>query len=161
VISTTRPRDSARLWVRSALTAVLDNGDDYLDSDVAAEAIAAAALVASQLRGGTKVTSASTPDFVLAGGRLELADDVPDLAVQALDRIVGEDSEWRELSERHRAAQRQQEQDQLPAAPDSEIADLTEDQINAIVDELGGMVTALREAAPKTNWRSTATSGYA
>ena len=83
--------------VRSALTAVLDNGDDYLDSDVAAEAIAAAALVASQLRGGTKVTSASAPDFVLAGGRLELADDVPDLAVQALDRIVGEDSEWREL----------------------------------------------------------------
>jgi hypothetical protein len=60
--------------VRSALTAVLDNGDDYLDSDVAAEAIAAAALVASQLRGGTKVTSASAPDFVLAGGRLELAD---------------------------------------------------------------------------------------
>jgi hypothetical protein len=78
--------------VRSALAAVLDNGDDYLDSDVAAEAIAAAALVASQLRG-----YASAPDFVLAGGRLELPDDVPDLAVQALDRIVGEDSEWREL----------------------------------------------------------------
>jgi len=83
--------------VRSALTAVLDNGDDYLDSDVAVEAIAAAALVAAQLAGGTKVTSSYAPDFVLEGGRLDLADDVPDLAVRALDRVVGEDSEWREL----------------------------------------------------------------
>jgi hypothetical protein len=85
--------------VRNALTAVLDNGDDYLDSDVAVEAIAAAALIASQLPGGTKITSPYAPDFVLEGGKLELADDVPALAVRALDRVVGDDSEWRELWE--------------------------------------------------------------
>jgi len=83
--------------VRSALTAVLDNGDDYLDNDVAVEAIAAAALVASQLPGGTKITSSYAPDFLIEGGRLELVDGVPALAVRALDRIVGDDSEWREL----------------------------------------------------------------
>jgi hypothetical protein len=85
--------------VRSALTTVLDNGDDYLDSDVAVEAIAAAALVASQLPGGTKITSAYAPDFLLEGGSLELVDDVPALAVRALDRIVGDNSEWHELWE--------------------------------------------------------------
>lgn len=103
---------SIRVRAREATTAVMSRppcggvrrsrpgcawDHDYLDSDVAAEAIAAVAVVASQLRGGTKVTSASASDFVLAGGRLELADDVPDLAVQSLDRIVGEASEWREL----------------------------------------------------------------
>jgi Domain of unknown function (DUF4259) len=85
--------------VRSALTAVLDNGDGYLDGDVAVEAIAAAALVASQLPGDTKIASSYAPDFLLEGGSLELVDDVPVLAVRALDRIVGDDSEWRELWE--------------------------------------------------------------
>jgi hypothetical protein len=85
--------------VRRALTTVLDNGDDYLDSDVAVEAIAAAALIASQLPGGTEITSSYAPDFLFEGGRLELADDVPALAVRAMDRIAGDDSEWRELWE--------------------------------------------------------------
>jgi hypothetical protein len=47
--------------VRSALTPVLDNGDDYLDSDLAAEAIAAAAIVASQLPGSAAITSSYAP----------------------------------------------------------------------------------------------------
>ncbi|MCW2690338.1 MAG: hypothetical protein JWR37_5228 [Mycobacterium sp.] len=47
--------------VRSVLTAVLDNGADYLDSDVAVEATAAAALVASPLPEGTKITSSYAP----------------------------------------------------------------------------------------------------
>ena len=85
--------------VRGALTAVLDNGDDYLDSDLAVEAIAAAAIVASQLPGGARITSPYAPDFLLEGGKLEVPDDLPALAVQALDRIVGDDSEWRELWE--------------------------------------------------------------
>jgi hypothetical protein len=85
--------------VRSALTAVLDNGDDYLDSDLAVEAIAAAAIVASQLPRGARITSPYAPDFLLEGGKLEVPDDLPALAVQALNRIVGDDSEWRELWE--------------------------------------------------------------
>jgi hypothetical protein len=83
--------------VRGALTTVLDNGDDYLDSRLADEAIAAAAIVVSQLPGGARITSPYAPDFLLEGGKLEVPDDLPALAVRALDRIVGDDSEWREL----------------------------------------------------------------
>jgi hypothetical protein len=85
--------------VRGAFTAVVDNGDDYLDSDLAVEAIAAAAIVASQLPGGAAITSSYAPDFLLEGDSIEVPDDVPALAVRALDRIVGDDSEWRELWE--------------------------------------------------------------
>ena len=85
--------------VRGAFTAVVDNGDDYLDSDLAVEAIAAAAIVASQLPGGAAITSSYAPDFLLEGDSIEVSDDVPALAVRALDRIVGDDSEWRELWE--------------------------------------------------------------
>jgi hypothetical protein len=82
--------------VRGAFTAVVDKGDDYLDSDLAVEAIAAAAIVASQLPGGAAITSSYAPDFLLEGDSIEASDDVPALAVRALDRIVGDDSEWRE-----------------------------------------------------------------
>ncbi|GAA0384962.1 hypothetical protein GCM10009530_39850 [Microbispora corallina] len=51
--------------VRGAFTAVVDNGGDYLDSDLAVEAIAAAAIVASQLPGGTAITSSYAPDSLL------------------------------------------------------------------------------------------------
>jgi hypothetical protein len=34
---------------------------------------------------------------VLEGGRVEVADDVPAIAVRDWDRIVGDDSQWREL----------------------------------------------------------------
>ena len=85
--------------VRSAFTAVLDNGDDYLDSDLAVEAIAAAAIVASQLPGGAAITSSYAPDFLLAGGSVEVPADVLALVVPALDRIVEDNSEWRELWE--------------------------------------------------------------
>jgi hypothetical protein len=83
--------------VRDALTAVLDNGDEYLDRDLADEALAAAALIAAQRPGGAPVTTAYAPDFILAGGRLELTGDMPALAVKALNRILAEESEWREL----------------------------------------------------------------
>jgi hypothetical protein len=85
--------------VRGAFTAVIDDGDGYLDSDLAVEAIAAAAIVASQLPGGAAITSSYAPDFLLEGGSIEVPADVPALAVRALDRIAGDDSEWRELWE--------------------------------------------------------------
>ena len=85
--------------VRDALAAVVDDGDAYLDSSLADAAIAASAVIASQLPGGVPLTSAYAPDFLLEGGRLIVPADVPALAVRALDRILAADSEWRELWE--------------------------------------------------------------
>src|SRR5439155_7137373 len=85
--------------IRRVLTAVSEHGDDYLDSDIAVEAIAAAAVVASQLRGGPAVNSPYAPKFLAEGGTVEVPHDVPQLALRALDRIVGQDSEWRALWE--------------------------------------------------------------
>ena len=97
------PRRRAGM-LRSAFTAVLEHAaggedDGYLDSDLAVEAIAAAAVVASQLPGGAPVTSSYAPDFLLEGGSIDVPDDVPALAVRALDRVVAEGSEWLELWE--------------------------------------------------------------
>lgn len=92
------PEQRAAL-IRDALIRVAEHGDEYLDSSLAAEAIAAAAIVASQLPGGTAINTPYAPDFLLEGGTIEVADDVPAIAARALDRIVGEDSEWRELWE--------------------------------------------------------------
>ena len=92
------PEQRASL-IREALRRVAEHGDGYLDSDLAAEAIAAAAVAASQLPGGTAVETAYAPDFLLEGGTVEVTGDVPALAVRALDRIVEKDSEWHELWE--------------------------------------------------------------
>jgi hypothetical protein len=83
--------------IRDALIRVAVHGEEYLDSDDAVEAIAAAAIVASQLPGGTAIDTSYAPDFLLEGGAVEVSDDVPAIAVRALDRIVDENSEWREL----------------------------------------------------------------
>ncbi|MFD1936288.1 MULTISPECIES: DUF4259 domain-containing protein [Nonomuraea] len=83
--------------IRRALATVVDE-QGYLDSDLACEAIAAAAIVAAQ-RGGPPITSAYAPEFLRAGGGVEVPDDVVALAVRALDRVAGDDSEWRELWE--------------------------------------------------------------
>ncbi|HEY0698003.1 MAG TPA: DUF4259 domain-containing protein [Micromonospora sp.] len=83
--------------VERALRAVLEE-DGYLDSDLANEAIVAATLVAAELPGGPVVDSAYAPDFVRAGGRMDLPAGLPALALRALDRITtGQDSEWRDL----------------------------------------------------------------
>lgn len=66
---------------------------DYLDSDEGAEAVAAAALVGSQCPGGEPVTTAYGPDEPLP----VLATDLRPLAVKALDAVLGESSELREL----------------------------------------------------------------
>lgn len=92
------PEQRAAL-IRDALRRVAEHGGEYLDSDEAVEAIAAAAIVASQLPGGTAISTAYAPDFLLEGGTVEVSGDVPAIAVRALDRIVGDDSEWRELWE--------------------------------------------------------------
>jgi hypothetical protein len=92
------PEQRAAL-IRETLSRVAEHGDEYLDSDDAVEAIAAAAIVASQLPGGAAIDTPYAPDFLLEGGTVEVAADVPAIAVRALDRIVGDDSEWRDLWE--------------------------------------------------------------
>src|SRR5262249_3468 len=56
---------------------------DYLEYDEAAGAIAAAAIVAASLPGGTPITSGYAPDFLLNGETLRLSPDLPALAVRA------------------------------------------------------------------------------
>lgn len=83
--------------IRVALSAAADE-TGYLDSDVAFEAIAAAAVVASQRPGGADlVQTAYAPDFLEAGGALALPSDLMDLGRRALDRVLGQNSEWQEL----------------------------------------------------------------
>jgi hypothetical protein len=84
--------------IRDALTEVLHEGE-YLDTTEGSAAVAAAAVVASQLPAGTPLTSAYAPDFLTGGGRLEIPADLPALALRALDRVAGDDSEWASLWE--------------------------------------------------------------
>ncbi|WP_327000131.1 DUF4259 domain-containing protein [Dactylosporangium sp. NBC_01737] len=84
-------------FVRDTLTAVVDHGGKSLPNRLADRAIAAAAVVASQLPGGEPVVSGYGPDFLLEGGTLEVPGDIPPLALRALDRITGDGSEWRDL----------------------------------------------------------------
>ncbi|MFC9995353.1 DUF4259 domain-containing protein [Nocardia sp. NPDC127526] len=89
--------DKRQLMIREALT-VVAGSKDYLDSDVACDAIAAAAIIAAQ-RTRTAITSSYAPDFLLEGGSVSVDDDVAALAIAALDRIVADESEWRDLWE--------------------------------------------------------------
>ncbi|MCM2390234.1 DUF4259 domain-containing protein [Streptomyces albipurpureus] len=65
----------------------------FLDSDEGAEAVAAAALIAAQCPGGEPITTAYGPKEPLPPLPVELRP----LAVEALDRVLGEESELLEL----------------------------------------------------------------
>ncbi len=80
--------------IRHALTRAVDT-TDYLDSDIAVHAVAAAALVAAQCPEGQPVTTAYGPDQPLP----HLPADLRPLAVQALDRVETAPSELMELWE--------------------------------------------------------------
>ncbi|MEU1284031.1 DUF4259 domain-containing protein [Kitasatospora sp. NPDC005856] len=67
--------------------------EEYLDSDEATDAVAAAALVAAQCPGGAAVTTAYGPKEPVP----PLAAELRPLAVAALDRVVAEESELAEL----------------------------------------------------------------
>ncbi|MFG3494884.1 DUF4259 domain-containing protein [Streptomyces sp. NPDC047928] len=86
------PEGEREALIRSALARAAGT-DDYLEADVADEAIAAAALVAAQRPGGTPVTTAYGPQRPIPPLPAELAG----LAVQALDRVVSDPSELLEL----------------------------------------------------------------
>ncbi|SBT44867.1 DUF4259 domain-containing protein [Micromonospora auratinigra] len=89
------PRERPVL-VEQALRVVVDDAG-YLDSDLGVEAVAAAAVLAAHLPGASPVNSAYAPDFLTGGVRLELPERLRPLAVRALDRVVGEESELAEL----------------------------------------------------------------
>ncbi len=91
------PAQRAQL-VEAALTAVLHE-TGYLDSDLAAEAIAATAIVASQRPGGPPLESGYAPDFLMDGGTLPLPEHLAGSALRALYRIQSADSQWRQLWE--------------------------------------------------------------
>ncbi|MFF7436575.1 DUF4259 domain-containing protein [Streptomyces sp. NPDC008122] len=74
---------------------VTATGEEYLDSDVAVEAVASAALVAAQCPGGAPVTTSYAPKDPLP----PLPPELRPAAVEALDRILTEPSELLELWE--------------------------------------------------------------
>ncbi|MFI6511655.1 DUF4259 domain-containing protein [Streptosporangium sp. NPDC050855] len=84
--------DEREKLIREALARAAGT-TDYLDSDDAAEALAAAALVAAQRPGGEAVLSPYGPKKPLPVLPAELGG----LAVQALDRVMAEPSELLEL----------------------------------------------------------------
>lgn len=78
-----------------AFREVTETGDDYLDADLAVEAVAAAALVAAQCPGGEPVTTSYGPKQAIP----PLPTALRPRAVAALDRVLGADSELLELWE--------------------------------------------------------------
>ncbi|MFH8533807.1 DUF4259 domain-containing protein [Streptomyces tendae] len=74
--------------LRQALLLAI-NTEGYLDSDIAAEAVAAAALVAAQSPGGEPVTTVYGPTHPMP----QFSSDLRDLAIRALDRAVIRPSE--------------------------------------------------------------------
>jgi len=86
--------------VSQAITSVLENGDDYLDADLAVEAIAASEVLAKALGRGTQ--SDAYTEKVDAWLTSLTVTPPPELLLQAshaLDRILAPDSELRELWE--------------------------------------------------------------
>ncbi len=112
------PGDRTTL-IRAALNRAADE-DDYLDSDYACKAIAAAATLTAQLPGGQPIDSPYAPEFLRGGNRLKVPEDLAALAVRAIDRIMADDSEWRDLWQ-----------------------DATDGDTNAAFDAVHGLRTAL------------------
>ncbi|MEV8586510.1 DUF4259 domain-containing protein [Streptomyces sp. NPDC051180] len=79
----------------AAFREVTSTGEEYLDADLAVEAIASAALVAAQCPGGDPVTTSYGPKKPLP----VLPPEARPLAARALDRILVEPSELLELWE--------------------------------------------------------------
>lgn len=83
--------NARRDLIRGALARAADTAD-YLDADIADEAVAAAALVAAQCPGGQPAEPPYGPDEPLPD-----LTDLRALALQSLDRVMTEPSELLEL----------------------------------------------------------------
>ncbi|PJE96993.1 hypothetical protein CUT44_11260 [Streptomyces carminius] len=109
--------DKRESLVRSTLGRAVQ-ARDYLESSEGEKAVAAAALVAAQCPGGEAISTGYGPKQALPA----FAGDLRPLAVEALDRVVAEDSELAELwDEAHSSPKWQQGIGRLRAvlAPES------------------------------------------
>lgn len=84
--------DRRETLVRATLSRAVQAGD-CLEAPEGEEAVAAAALIAAQCPGGDAVSSSYGPEEPVPA----FADDLRSLAVDALDRVVAEQSEIAEL----------------------------------------------------------------
>ena len=86
--------------VAKTIQGVLDNGADYLDSDLAVEAVAAAEVLAKALGRGTQADAYTQKvDAWLKSVPARPSPELLSAAQAALTRILGPDSELRELWE--------------------------------------------------------------
>ena len=85
--------------VTQTIQAVLDNGSDYLESDLACEAIAAVEALAKALGRGTQTDSYTEEVDAWAKSVGNPPQDLLAKANEALTRIMAPDSELRELWE--------------------------------------------------------------
>ena len=86
--------------IEASLRQVLDNGDEYLDADLASEAVAAAEVLAKSREQGTQSDSyTEAVDNWLAQVDGPPPPGLFDLASRALARVLAPDSELRELWE--------------------------------------------------------------
>ncbi|MFK4204856.1 DUF4259 domain-containing protein [Acinetobacter junii] len=84
--------------IEAALQMALDEGDEYLDADLAMEAIAAIEVIAKRLGKGTQSdVYTEKVDQWLETISEQPSDDVLSLAKRVLERIVADDSELKEL----------------------------------------------------------------
>ncbi|WP_435970399.1 DUF4259 domain-containing protein [Streptomyces sp. Qhu_M48] len=89
------PAEKKAEVLRATFRDVIETGEEYLDADVAVEAIASAALLAAQCPGGDPVTTSYAPKDPLPSLPAALRPE----AVAALDRVLVEPSELLELWE--------------------------------------------------------------
>ncbi|QNS08371.1 DUF4259 domain-containing protein [Streptomyces xanthii] len=85
-------KDKREALVRATLIRTIQTRD-YLEGPEGEEAVAAVALIAAQCPGGEPISTSYGPDEALP----IFADDLQPLAVEALDRVVAEESELAEL----------------------------------------------------------------
>ena len=84
--------------IEAALQVALDEGDEYLDADLAMEAIAAVEVIAKRLGKGTQSNVYTEKvDQWLETISEQPSDDLLSLAKRVLERIVADDSELKEL----------------------------------------------------------------
>lgn len=84
--------------IEAALQVALDEGDEYLDADLAMEAIAAVEVIAKRLGKGTQSdVYTEKVDEWLETISEQPSDGLLSLAKRVLERIVADDSELKEL----------------------------------------------------------------
>lgn len=86
--------------VEKALRQAIESDDEYLDADLASEAVAAAEVLAKSRRAGTQSDSyTEAADTWLAALTAPPAAELFELATKALDRVMSPQSELREMWE--------------------------------------------------------------